>query len=103
MLSILIPIYNYDVTQLVTQLHQQATATHQPFEIITIEDGSVKHIAENDLLRDLPNVTHIVREKNIGRSAIRNQLADMAQYDYLLFIDCDANTSKTTSKQHNPK
>jgi glycosyltransferase involved in cell wall biosynthesis len=29
-------------------------------------------------------------KENTGRSAVRNKLADEARYDYLLFIDCDA-------------
>ena len=40
MLSILIPTYNYNITRLVVDLHQQALDTYVDFEIIVIEDGS---------------------------------------------------------------
>ncbi|MBP8782815.1 MAG: glycosyltransferase, partial [Paludibacter sp.] len=39
MLSILVPIYNHNVTQLITDLHRQATDQFIDFEIIVFEDG----------------------------------------------------------------
>ncbi|MDR2839727.1 MAG: glycosyltransferase [Paludibacter sp.] len=90
MLSILIPTYNYNVTLLVKQLHSQAMALLIDFEIIIIEDGSNKFLAENVAISNLENVKYTVLQKNIGRSAIRNLLADTAKFNSLLFIDCDA-------------
>ena len=40
MLSILIPIYNFDITQLVKDLHEQAKSLEKSFEIILIDDAS---------------------------------------------------------------
>jgi glycosyltransferase involved in cell wall biosynthesis len=90
MLSILIPAYNYNITHLVADLHQQALETYIDFEIIVMEDGSSLYVEENKKANDFEFCRHIVFEKNIGRSAIRNKLADEAKYDHLLFIDCDA-------------
>ena len=90
MLSILIPTYNYDITKLVTDLHQQATDLEIVFEIIVMEDGSEKYISENQKINALSGCRSIILNKNIGRSAIRNKMADLAKYSYLLFIDCDA-------------
>jgi glycosyltransferase involved in cell wall biosynthesis len=90
MLSILIPIYNYSVAALVTELHRQAMQESVKFEIIAIEDGSIKLFAENKTLEDLHFVRYSVLPQNIGRAAIRNKLACMALYENLLFIDCDA-------------
>lgn len=41
----------------------------------------------------------IALEQNIGRSAIRNLLADNASYDRLLFMDCDAAVCSPTYLQ----
>jgi glycosyltransferase involved in cell wall biosynthesis len=90
MISILIPTYNYDITQLVTDLHQQAVESTVDFEIIVMEDGSTLYLEENNKVNKLEFCRHLILQKNTGRSAIRNKLADQAKYDHLLFIDCDA-------------
>jgi glycosyltransferase involved in cell wall biosynthesis len=95
MLSILIPTYNYNITRLVTDLHQQTVDTNVDFEIIVIEDGSTVYVKENNAINELDFCRHIVLNENIGRSAVRNKLADEAKYDYLLFIDCDAEVFST--------
>ncbi|MDD3320698.1 MAG: glycosyltransferase family 2 protein [Paludibacter sp.] len=90
MLSILIPTYNYDITQLTKELHRQAMDQMIDFEIIVMEDGSTKEVETNHSISELVNCRHIVLKENIGRSAIRNKLADEAKYEHLLFMDCDA-------------
>ncbi|MBP7612167.1 MAG: glycosyltransferase, partial [Paludibacter sp.] len=52
MISILIPTYNYNITHLVTDLHQQAMETYVDFEIIVVEDGSTLSIEENKTVAD---------------------------------------------------
>jgi glycosyltransferase involved in cell wall biosynthesis len=91
MLSILIPSYNFDVRKLVHQLHQQGVLLSVPFEIICIEDASLQEYVDlNQSINALSFVTHQVLSNNLGRSKIRNYLATQAQYDYLLFMDCDS-------------
>ncbi|OIP81233.1 MAG: hypothetical protein AUK44_10495 [Porphyromonadaceae bacterium CG2_30_38_12] len=89
MISILIPIYNQDVTVLVAALHNQASQQLIEFEIIAIEDGSSKFLGENATLQTLEFCSYRLLAQNIGRSAIRNKLADEAKYEHLLFLDCD--------------
>jgi glycosyltransferase involved in cell wall biosynthesis len=90
MLSILIPTYNQNITKLVADLHNQAVELCVDFEIIVMEDGSEKWVEENKLIGELEDCNHVILENNIGRSAIRNKLANQAKYDHLLFMDCDA-------------
>lgn len=90
MLSILIPTYNYSILNLVEELHRQAVAAMIDFEIIVMEDGVMPRTEENFPIRQLEYCQHIVLPENIGRSAIRNKLADVSIYEYLLFLDCDA-------------
>ncbi|MEI8087078.1 MAG: glycosyltransferase [Paludibacter sp.] len=89
-LSILIPTYNYNITHLVADLHHQAMEAYIDFEIIVMEDGSKMHVQENDKVNDFEFCSHVILTENIGRSAIRNRLADKAKYEHLLFMDCDA-------------
>lgn len=90
MLSILIPTFNYNITRLVANLYQQAIETYVDFEIIVMEDGSTLFVEENKQVNDFEFCRHIILDENIGRSAVRNKLADEAKYDHLLFMDCDA-------------
>jgi len=91
LLSILIPVYAYDVRPLVYDLHQQAQALAVPWEILLLDDASPpawQHL--NQSLGELAGVTYHELPQNSGRAAIRNTLARQAQYDYLLFMDCDS-------------
>lgn len=91
MISILIPVYNYDVRPLVSRLHHQVSTALVPVEIICMDDCSDHEFNKlNDELVSLVDVKFIKLNKNIGRSAIRNRLAEMATYEYLLFMDCDS-------------
>jgi len=97
MISILIPIYNISVCELVQSIHKQAVALNIPFEIILIDDNSEQQWKDtNKQLSTLQNVEYKELTENIGRAKIRNLLADTAQYPYLLFIDCDAEIDNTS-------
>jgi len=100
MLSILLPVYNCSCVALVTELHRQCVECKADFEIIVADDGSLsgaiganaacQHlIDENKVIEHLKGVRYIIREKNVGRSAIRNFLVSQAKGERLLFIDGD--------------
>lgn len=89
MLSILIPIYNYNAFPLVKELHEQCVESKIKFEIICVDDASQEHNSNNNSIVFLSNCTYIELPKNIGRSAIRNLLASQSKLDWLLFLDCD--------------
>ena len=58
MLSILIPVYNYNAVDLVQKLHEQASQAGIPFEILLLDDNSDNNCKrENVVLRDFPNTT----------------------------------------------
>jgi len=90
MLSICIPIYNRDCNALIEELLKQCKDLAIEVEIIAIDDAS-SDITKgwNSPLRNLANVVYIELPTNIGRSVIRNLLAEKAKYNYLLFLDCD--------------
>ena len=91
MLSILIPIYNFDVTDLVLELNNQALAANIKYEIILLDDASTDSFREiNRNLSQQNHIKYIEETDNIGRSKIRNKLASLASYPYLLFMDCDS-------------
>ena len=68
LLSILIPCFHYDCTQLVADLRGKGEAEGIPLEILVGDDTLTR----------------------LGRARNRNRLARAAQGEWLLFIDCDA-------------
>jgi len=89
MISVLIPIYNFNVAKLVKDLHLQLTYANVDFEIILGDDASTQ-LHGNEKLTNLQGVTYFSLPENIGRAKMRNLLVEKAKYPYLLFMDCDA-------------
>jgi hypothetical protein len=89
MISVLIPIYNFNVAKLVKDLHAQLNYANVVFEIILGDDASTQPF-NNEKLTDLPHVTYFSLSENIGRAKMRNLLVEKANYPFLLFMDCDA-------------
>ncbi len=95
MLSILIPTFDWPLSKLVNTLHQQATELNIPFEILASDncENSI-HEAENENLNTLDGVHYFTDTDHLGRSANRNFLAQKAKFDYLLFLDADADITR---------
>lgn len=90
MLSVLIPTFQYNALLLVKELHRQLLLENINFEIICFDDGSKSPLnTENDKINLLQGAFFKSLPNNIGRSAIRNLLAENAQYQWLLFLDAD--------------
>ena len=78
MLSILLPVYNFDVRKLVKQLHEQGNMLEIPFEIICTDDGSEEEFKNlNSELEKLYSVSYQELKNNLGRSKIRNYLSSL--------------------------
>lgn len=89
MLSICIPIYNRDLRDTVCRLNTQASMQTIPVEIICIDDHSEESYHQLNLqIADKAN--YIRLPENVGRARIRNLFLQYAQYEYLLFLDCDS-------------
>jgi len=91
MLSILIPVYNYNITSLIKTLHEQCTAAGITYEILCFDDASDKQFkVQNKAVSKLDHVTYRELPQNLGRARIRNELGRAAKYNHLLFLDCDS-------------
>lgn len=91
-LSILIPVYNYNCVALVKALQQQAENCNIDYEILVADDGSENAgiVCQNREINAIPHSHYHEMGKNHGRSWIRNWLVGMSQGEFLLFIDSDA-------------
>jgi glycosyltransferase involved in cell wall biosynthesis len=91
MLSILVPIYNYNVYPLVLELHKQCTDCGITFEILCQDDASLSSLnVFNENINTLSNCSFVSLKKNLAHRENRNSLAEKAKFDYLLFIDGDS-------------
>jgi glycosyltransferase involved in cell wall biosynthesis len=92
-ISICIPYFQYDISPLLAELIRQSVSFSGVIEIIVADDGSDDEELTNRLkiISGQSNVCvrGVIFSSNIGRAAIRNQLAMMARGGYILFLDAD--------------
>lgn len=90
MISVLIPIFNYYVVDLVNEIHNQLTQSQKSFEIICLEDGSNSDfVKQNTSIKNLSNTSLIISKTNNGRIQSRKKLSELAKYNWFLFLDSD--------------
>ena len=90
MLSILIPVYNYDVYALVSELKHQADELGIKYEILVQDDASYSKLnIENQKINTLNNCSFLVNDSNLGRGNNINSLVKKSKYEFLLLMDCD--------------
>lgn len=95
-LSILIPVYNWDISQLIHGLINEIIGKNlsNQVELILIDDCStdveVKY-SNNKLIRqlNLNCIKYSEMNKNLGRVAVRNLLAEKSSDHFFLFLDSD--------------
>ncbi len=89
-ISLLIPVFDYDIIALVHSMKSALGKVPEFFEILVGDDGSSAEYRQKYQSLEGDGVRVIYSEKNIGRAAIRNKLALEAIGDFLIFIDADA-------------
>ncbi|WP_394776530.1 glycosyltransferase family 2 protein [Flavobacterium sp.] len=90
MLSILVPVYNYNVFPLVSELKQQADYLKIEYEIIVQDDFSGNFIPENTKINSLSNCNFSINTKNLGRGRNINLLCHNSKYEYVLIMEADS-------------
>lgn len=87
-LSILIPQYKQEVTDLLERL-EASIPNHIPYEVIVANDNDQVSYPLTEEWLNTRGFRFIQNAKNLGRAKNRNQLAVASQYDLLLFMDED--------------
>ena len=88
-LSICIPVFNFDVNDLINDLQNQIDTNQLEAEIVLIDDASSQTFVNINKNLETKVSQFIFLEKNIGRSKIRNLFLNYTNSEYLLFLDCD--------------
>lgn len=90
MISILIPVRNYDASELVKDIHRQLEDIAIPAEIIVMNDASdASYSSFFEEIKKLPLASVVISEKRSGAMKARIKLAELAKYNHLLFLDAD--------------
>lgn len=89
MLSICIPIYNFNISSLLEDLQNQISGLDKEIEIVVIDDCSTEKYKTLNKEK-CSEINYIELEKNVGRSKIRNLFFDHTKFENLLFLDCDS-------------
>jgi glycosyltransferase involved in cell wall biosynthesis len=94
MISICIPVYNYDIRELVKEITFQCEELKLAYELICVDDSSSNLQLEAINRKFIEeNVNSTIKYEalttNKGRSAIRNYLVTKSTFNYCWFLDCD--------------
>lgn len=90
MLSVLIPVYNWDITDLVSAVDKQCREADFDYEILALDDCSQnKTLRSENSKISLEHFRLIELDENVGNAEARNILARSAKYDWQLFLDAD--------------
>lgn len=100
MLSILIPIFNYNTYPLVNELHKYCLESKLDFEILCQDDASNEFLDENQKINILENCNFSGNNLNLGRGTNINLLAEKAKFEWLLIMDCDTFPTKNVFIQN---
>ena len=89
MISICIPIYNFNVTRLVVALEKEIANKKLKTNIVLIDDCSNSEFKDKNF-NICSRHQYIQLEQNIGRAKIRNLFLEHTKSEYLIFLDCDS-------------
>ena len=89
-LSILIPTYNYNARVLVEELVERIYAEGVNAEVIVGDDGSTEPMNWLEELEGREGVRVLRFNENVGRARHLNRMAEQAEGEWMLIIDCDA-------------
>lgn len=88
MISVCIPVFNFNIVPLVHSLYQQAQSADSHIEIVCIDDCSASEYKSVNAEVG-QEATFVYLASNIGRARIRNLFLEHTHGEYLLFLDDD--------------
>jgi glycosyltransferase involved in cell wall biosynthesis len=95
MISVLIPVYNYNISSLLKELHSQLELANIRYEIICLDDFSDYSISSINLdTAKLTNTKYLKSEVNNGIAITRQKLVKKASYDWVILLDADTRINK---------
>ena len=88
LVSVVIPFWN-EVTLTLRAVHSALDQTHRKVEIVIVDDGSTEDVRPIAALAATESRVRLLRQENAGPAAARNRALEVAQGDYIAFLDAD--------------
>ena len=89
-ISIVMPVYNTKAEYLEHAINSVLQQTYKNFELIIVDDGSLPDCAQRcDEIQQKDARIKVVHQKNSGVSTARNTGANIADGQYLMYMDSD--------------
>lgn len=99
-ISIVMPVYNTKAEYLEHAVESVLRQTYKNFELIIVDDGSAPACAQHcDEIQKKDARIKVVHQKNSGVSTARNTGADMADGQYLMYMDSDDVLARATLQE----
>lgn len=97
MISILVPIYNWDIRDLADELNRQISELETEIEVIFYDDFSSNksQIKENEVYVNQFGFKFYASQENRGIANALNFVSTLAKYDWLIYLDADVLPVKT--------
>lgn len=91
MISVLIPVYNWNIHDLAIELNHQCSDLGIETEIIFLDDCSsqISLSQSNQKIAESLGFKYLISDLNQGIASTLNKLANLATYHHLIFIDAD--------------
>ena len=89
MLSICIPTYNTDCSELLDILAKQIAQLEETVEVLVCDDFSTDDVHKNQEACNRNGFSFFENQSNLGRISTRIKLAKNSSFNWLLFIDAD--------------
>ncbi|WP_116106927.1 glycosyltransferase family 2 protein [Lewinella sp. IMCC34191] len=89
MLSVCIPVFNYNVLPLINEVLRQANSVDKDVEILVYDTSEDQYLAQNQAIGQLPLTRYVRHSCTVSREALRNVMAREAAGEYLLMLDDD--------------
>ncbi|MGB2503268.1 MAG: glycosyltransferase family 2 protein [Flavobacteriaceae bacterium] len=89
MLSICIPTYNTDCSELLDILAEQIAQLEETVEVLVCDDFSTDYVRKNQDACERNGFSFFENTSNLGSISTRIKLAKKSSFNWLLFIDAD--------------
>jgi len=89
LLSICIPTYNTDCSELLDILAKQIAQLEETVEVLVCDDFSADYVSKNQEACERNGFSFFENQSNLGSISTRIKLAKNSSFNWLLFIDAD--------------
>lgn len=95
-ISVIIPVYNGEdtISECISSVQESARLSNIQTEILVINDGSTDNTKQK--CEKFGRTITLINNENMGVSKTRNKGLDIAQGDYIIFVDSDDTIEKST-------